>query len=152
MSATHVLTMNGRISGELKDTHGPQDEEIRRRVRLLDGVDRYSLSLWAVPPGMPFDRLDLRNWPKEYIQCAGSAERMTVEIRRLIDGVGHQYVLGHPVTASAEPPEETIAWDGVQTTVRSNEIFNASEAADLFIHYFRTSDSPDSYGRRELAL
>jgi hypothetical protein len=71
MIATHALTMNGRINGELKSRGMPVEDEIRRLVLLLDGTGRYCLSLWALPPGLPLDDVDHQAWPQEYIQAAG---------------------------------------------------------------------------------
>ncbi|HEX7658232.1 MAG TPA: hypothetical protein VF444_02040 [Pseudonocardiaceae bacterium] len=42
---THALTMNGRIHGELKDPLDSPEEIIRKRLALLDGTNRYSLSI-----------------------------------------------------------------------------------------------------------
>ena len=64
---THALTMNGRIHGELKDARHPDDVVIRRRLALREGTRRYSLSLWELPPGTPFVRVDLGRWPTEYV-------------------------------------------------------------------------------------
>jgi hypothetical protein len=59
--ATHALTMNGRIHGELKNPDLSPEEDIRNRLPLLDCVNRYSLMLWAMPPGLPFDSIDLQD-------------------------------------------------------------------------------------------
>lgn len=152
MIATHALTMNGRINGELKDTFGSVADELRHRLSRLDGVDRYSLILWALPPGVPLDQVDLSSWPEDYIQCAGSAERMTIELRKVIDGMPHQYVIGRPADSGRQSAEEIIAWDGVETSVQSHEIFDVAQAAELFYYYYKNADSPDSYTRRTLVL
>jgi hypothetical protein len=147
---THALTMNGRISGELKGDL-PPDEELRRRLCLLDGTERYSLILWAVPAETTFDRVDLRVWPREYMQAAGGPSRMTVEVRRR-NGDGYsQFVVGG-ATGNGGRATETIEWDGVKTVVHPNEVFGVDEVAELFIEYFRTGDVPTHYRCRRLDL
>lgn len=145
--------MNGRIHGELKDAIDSPDQVIRKRLALLDGTGRYSLSLWRLPEGVPFDRVDLATWPQEYIQAAGSSERMTVEIRRFEDGAPHQYVVGHHEEGSGGrlPAVETaIPWDGYETRVFSNEVFTANEAAELFASYYATGGVPKNQHLRLL--
>lgn len=39
-------------------------------VGLLDANDRFSLSLWKLPEGVPFHAVDV-DAPKGYIQCGG---------------------------------------------------------------------------------
>lgn len=141
--------MNGRISGELKGLL--PEEELRRLVHLLDGRGRYSLSLWAVPAGTTFDRVDLRSWPREYIQVAGRPARMTVEVRRPHgDGYSH-CVVGRP-SGKGGPATETIEWDGVETAVQANEVFDVEEVGVLFVAYFRAGDVPSRYRCRRLDL
>jgi len=113
-SVTHALTMNGRIHGELKDPFDAPEEVLKKRLALLDGTNRYSLSLWRLPGGVPFDRVDLAKWPQEYIQVAGSRERMTVEVRRYEDEVLRQYVVGHAERCEPSIAEEVIPWNGYE--------------------------------------
>lgn len=147
--ATHAITMNGRISGELKHPSDSPEEVIQKRLLLLDGIGRYSLSLWRLPEGVPFDRVDQGSWPTEYIQCAGSKDRLTVEIRRLEAGVHQQYVVGAAVTPVAPSgPREVLKWDSFQTSVYENEIFDAGRASIVFVEYFNNGDVPASYSLR----
>jgi hypothetical protein len=142
--------MNGRISGELKGEL-PPEQELLRRLRLLDGRDRYSLILWAVPAGTTFDRVDLRRWPREYMQVAGGPARMTVEVRR-----PHGEGFDHFVIGRAPDPghlrTEVIEWDGCETLVQPNEVFDVQGAGQLFVEYFRTGDVRSTYSLRNLDL
>ena len=144
VSVTYALTMNGRIHGELKDPLDPPSEVLRKRVGLLDGTSRYSLSLWRLPEGVPFDRVDLVNWPQEYVQVAGSHERLTVEFRRSEVGVARQYVVGHVVGHERTSDEVVIPWNGYEARVLATEVFDASEAADVLLAYYLLGDVPSS--------
>lgn len=150
-SITHALTMNGRIHGELKDPVDSAEETIRKRLALLDGTTRYSLSLWRLPDNVPFDKVDLAKWPQEYLQVAGSRERMTVEVRRFESEVPRQYVVGHAVAVMEPSADEAIAWNGYETQVRTSEVFDAVEATELFATYYATGDLPPDYALRQLA-
>lgn len=148
---THALTMNGRIHGELKDPHDSVEALIEKRLTLLDGVQRYSLSLWQLPDGVPFDRVNLSRWPQEYIQAAGGRDRMTVEVRRHEDVGYRQYVIGRSSAGDVMSPTMTsIIWDEVETPVLSTEVFTAAEAAGLFIAYYSTTRIPSAYVLRRL--
>lgn len=142
---THRLTMNGRVDGEAKDLVSPS-EVVGRRLGLLDGVVRYSLSLWRPPVGVPFDRVDLVDWPQQYVQAAGSADGMTVEVRRLGEPGRRQYVVGRAGLETSGPPVEiVIPWNGCETGVYSSEVFSAAEAAEaaeVFAGYYDTGQVP----------
>ena len=149
---THALTLNGRFHDEVKDPDLSPRELIEQRLDLLDGAVRYSLSLWRLPAGVPFDRVNLATWPQEYVQVAGSADGMTVEIRRAEQsGWGH-YVVGRtPSEASASRDEVVIPWDGHEARLSPSEVFSAAEAADVFAHYYDTGQVPDTLSLRPLA-
>ncbi|TCC36933.1 hypothetical protein [Kribbella sindirgiensis] len=150
---THALTMNGRVHGEVKDPDLLPREVIEQRLGLLDGVDRYSLSLWRLPVGVPFDRVDLAVWPQEYVQVAGSADRMTVEVRRPGDPGERQYVVGRAVPDNSGPAGEVvIRWNGCESRVYSYEVFSAAEAAEVFVRYYETGQVPDTFRLRALPL
>lgn len=147
---THALTMNGRISGELKGEL-PPEQELRRRLHLLDGKDRYSLMLWPVPGGMTFDQVDLRPWPREYMQVAGGPARMTVEVRRRHGDDFDHFVIGR-APDPGPPLTDVIEWDGCETFVQPNEVFDVQGVGELFVEYFRTTDVGSMYSLRRLDL
>ena len=152
--ATHAITVNGRSTGELQgDRDLTPAEHLREVVSRLDGVAFYALCLWAMPPGQRLADVDLRRWPQEYLQAAGSQERMTLEVRRLVDDEPFQYVLGHRVSDGAvAAPDEVIHWNGHTTAVRTHEVFTGAEAADVFSHYLATGWVPEAIGVRHLRL
>ncbi len=150
---THALTMNGRVHGELKDPGLSPQALIGQRLNLLDGVTRYSLSLWRLPEGVPFDRVDLKAWPQEYVQAAGSREAMTLEVRRLENSQPSQYVIGRGGGIFSDSPVEVrIPWNGFETRVFSTEVFSATEAVEVFVSYFAHGEIPDILCLRPLAL
>jgi hypothetical protein len=153
MTLSHALTTNGRISDELK-RNGLPEEEIRRRVRLLDGTERYSLSLWTFPSEIPFDKVDLNNWPQKYIQAAGSADRMIVEVRKVADGLPQQFVVGRQASEIDQgiAAHEIVVWNDNHSAVMSSEVFSAGEAVELFLAYYKTGEVPPSYSLRFLKL
>jgi hypothetical protein len=125
---------NGRIHMEFTDG----EAAIRRRLNVLDGTTKYAYSLWKCPPGVEFDHINLKKWPTDYLQTAGSRDRMTVELRRTDtpQGVPSHVVLGRPGTSIPEVPQmETIEWDQFEVVVMAHEVFSADEAYDAFVAY-----------------
>jgi len=148
---THALTMNGRIHGEVKDSVVSPEEVIRKTLMLLDGTDRYSLSLWRLPLGVRFDKVNLKKWPQEYIQVAGTRERMTVEVRRVEEGVARHYVVGHTASGTdSETTEVVLPWNAHEVTVFASEVFDAIEASDIFVAYYATDWVSQDYTLRKL--
>jgi len=151
IEVTHAMTTNGRIHGPFKDSIESPFQLLRTRLDLLDGVRRYSLSLWRLPEGVPFDRVKLATWPQEYLQVAGSASRMTIEIRRFEGEVPKQYVVGRPPVVNTAP-DVVIPWNAHEVKVHPNEVFDASEAAEVFGSYFLKQEIPKTYLLRLLRI
>jgi hypothetical protein len=148
---THAVTMNGRTSFELKGHAGSSpEEEMIELLGKLDGVQRYSMIVWALPADRPFDRVDLRSFPTKYIQCAGGAAGGFIcEVREGTAEAGTQCALGR---AEVSAGEEVVTWNGCSSTVPANEVLSVDEVGELFVEYFRSGSSPSSYARRELDL
>ena len=150
---THALTLNGRVHGEVKDAVMSPREVIAQRLALLDGLVRYSLSLWRLPEGVRFDSVDLAAWPREYVQAAGSADGMTVEVRRREPSGWGQYVVGRAAhDNSGSPAEVVIPWNGHEARVSSSEVFSAAEAAEVFARYYETGEVQGTFYFRRLSL
>ncbi|MFT3798346.1 hypothetical protein [Microbacterium sp.] len=150
---THLREVNGFSRGPLLDSFEPYPDQIRYSLNQMDGTSFWAYSLWRAPEGA--DLLEDIPFSEDYIQCAGSASALTVELRVVdADGVAHQYVIGTPGTTPTGEPSETIPWDDGRrsTRVYPNEVFTADEAADIFYAYFLTNTIPDTYQRRELHL
>lgn len=151
MIATHAFSTNGDAWYELKDSFRPEREEIRRQLDRLDGTSSYSFILWRLPAGKTLGEASPWDEAEEYLQSAGSAQRMTVELRRMVDGEPVQYVVGRP-TGSYAAEETKITWDGVSTTVYANEVFETPEAANLFIAYYESGEVPPDYHLRQIPV
>ena len=136
------MSGQGIDKGELHD--------ITKMVARIDGSKLYSLLLWKLPSGKELDDTNPEEEANEYIQCAGSAERMTVEVRRIVSGKVEHYVVGRPPNGANRSPEETIRWGGHDIAVHANEVFTAREAAELFLSYYRTEWIPVAYALRPI--
>jgi hypothetical protein len=143
--------MNGRTSFELKGRAGSSpEEEMLELLGKLNGVERYSMNVWALPGDLPFDRVDLRSFPSEYIQCAGGeADRFICEVREGSAEAAKQYALGRSEPLAGE---EVVRWNGRSTTVHANEVLSADEVAELLVEYCQSRRVISSYKRRELDL
>jgi hypothetical protein len=147
------VTVNGHINAEVKArrSNPPVPNEIAGFLDRLDGTTRFSVNLWELPEGTPFDRVKLDRWPLRYVQAAGHRDRMTVELRRDGEPGERHFVIGKSDTTEAEPTEE-IRWDAHRTHVYQVEVFTAAEAVPLFLSYWQTNDIPQGYRLRALDL
>lgn len=123
---------------------------VLRALTRLNATTFYAYSIWHYPDGIDFYKV-VYDEIEEYLQTAGSAERMTVEVREKDPDGGYvQYVLAtEPITGE---PSETIVWDGHSTQVHPEEVFTAEQAAPLFEEYFKTGRISQRVPRRELDL
>lgn len=147
---THALAVNGTTWMEVHSIDKGEEHDLTRMLSRVDGTEIYSLILWRLPDGKSIDETSPKRDATEYIQCAGSADRMTVEVRRLNGAKYEHFVIGRAPNGH-NPGKETIHWDGVDTVVAPNEVFSAGEAADLFLSYYRTGWVPSNYVLRPLS-
>ena len=145
MKATHAVTYNGQFSGPLNGAFWPVPEEIGRAINRLEGSEWYAVSLWALPPGKDVDQVPA-DFPDEYIQTAGRSDRLTVEIREVVNGVSIQQVIGR--STPAESGWETVAWDRFEVPVLKNELLTAADAVNLFLEYYESKQVPTGYNKR----
>jgi hypothetical protein len=149
---THAVTIDNHTSMQLESFDSTIEDTIKRLVGLVDGDRHFAVSLWRLPQDRPVDRIDMSQWPREYVQTAGTGpDRLTAEIRQAtLDGRGHeQFVIGRPGGGSEEPTE-TISWEGSSTPVRPSEMLTTDEVTALFIHYYQTGTVPEQFTRRAL--
>jgi hypothetical protein len=150
---THVVQSNGYSRGPLLDTFRPYPDQLRFSLNRMNGASFWAYGLWRAPEGS--DLLEDIPLSDEYVQSAGSAQAMTVEVRVLDEnGAAHQFTIGKPGERPGGPPTHVIHWDDGRhsTTVYVNEVFTADEAAEVFSAYSQTDEVPDSYTLRELDL
>jgi hypothetical protein len=144
--------MNGRTWMDIHSINKGEANDIGATLARLDGTKFYSLLLWKLPPSKSLDDVSPDEDANEYIQCAGSANRMTVEVRRLMGGKYEHFVVGRAPNGKNRGNKETIHWEDVDTVVAPNEIFSADEAAELFRSYYATGWVPSSYILRLLSI
>lgn len=154
MIPTHRKTSSGR----LQVFFGPQGtvEDFRRPLRVLNGDKNFSLNLSALPTPKWSDEVteaDEVAMGLQYLQCAGSADALTLEIRKLVAGVPRLYTIGRPGDYTGEPTIE-IPFQHRNRTLRvySAEVFTADEAADIFFDYYRTGAISSEFHLREIDL
>ena len=148
---THIVQLNGFARSPLVDVARPYEDQIRFSVRRMDGAKLWAYSLWRAPDGA--DLLAEIPFSEEYIQCAGDAEGVTVEVRVVDEaGTAHQYTVGKPTGGDESEPTETIRWDVGRhsTKVHPHEVFTLDEAADLFVAYYRDDRVPADHTLREI--
>ena len=148
---THIVQLNGFARSPLVDVARPYEDQIRFSVRRMDGAKLWACSLWRAPDGA--DLLAEIPFSEEYIQCAGDAEGVTVEVRVVDEaGTAHQYTVGKPTGGDESEPTETIRWDVGRhsTKVHPHEVFTLDEAADLFVAYYRDDRVPADHTLREI--
>ncbi|MBS9532916.1 hypothetical protein KIH27_04850 [Mycobacterium sp. M1] len=120
---------------------------MRLELSRMDGCDPWAVILSArVPDGEPQAAATER-----YLQAAGTAEAMVIEIRQPAQAAGGvvsvRSVLGHRHTGTAERDVEIVLPSSTQTVTR-HEVFSADEAADLFEAFYRTDTIGDGYTLR----
>lgn len=153
ITRTHVTQQNGYSRMALIDSLRPYPDQIRFSLNRMNGTSFWAWSLWRAPEGA--DLLEDIPLSDEYLQCAGTAEALALEVRRLdSDGTAHQYAIGKPGSDSTGEPTEVIHFDDGRhsTTVYPHEVFTADEAAVVFYTYFLTDEVSQPYELRELDL
>ena len=85
----------------------------------------------------------------DYIQCGGSKERCTVEVRCFHDGGYTHFVLGRPGGASKLT---SVPMSDGCVKVQEGEVFQHWDAIELFERFFEGSDFPDDIIFREVKL
>ncbi|MBL1080308.1 hypothetical protein JK358_38525 [Nocardia sp. 2] len=155
MIPTHRIAYNGE---RLVTLVGPHEtvEDFRRPLSRLDGDDRYSLNLQTLPRPMWSEDLtddDRLAMALEFLQCAGSADALSIEVRMLVDGASRLYTLGRPGDYTGDPSIRIPFQRGNhQLTVYPEEVFTADDAAELFFGYYRTRTIPTEMHLREIDL
>lgn len=142
---THAMVYTGGSAATMGAGAGPL--QFLGPLRAFDGVENWCLLFYPLPEGKGFE--EVRNQATEqYIQAAGSAEAMTVEIRKPggaqwgADWV--RYVIGHPHEGTP-PLDVAIPLPRGDQMISRPEVFDAEEAAKIFMSYHTTGDIPPGY-------
>ena len=138
-----ILTSWNTAAGRLVVTfHYADLGKFGNPLRRLNGNERFALTLWALPPGLDYEKaVKTGQDALAFIQAGGCAEAMTVDIRKPggsqwgADWV--RYVVGHP-NSEPEPLDVPITLPFGPEMVSRSEVFTADEAAELFFTYYKT--------------
>lgn len=138
-------------TGWIDERRRPVTEHVRAMLGKLDGAERFTYCIWrgTNPESLIVTRRDVGD---SFIQAAGSADVMTVEVRLPgADGRGQLYTVGLLQPAS---DESVLVPIGSERAVRVslNEVFTAGEAAEVFDLFARTGGVDGAYSLRELDL
>ncbi len=144
-----VLETNGRSSSEFPRHGDDPDEMLRGFFSRMDGERLFAFLLYELPAGQLFGDGRVLN-PQEFIQCAGTASALTVEVREREDS--GFYLLSTVGRAGDDngPKDVEITWRGSSTSVHRAEQWTSDEAAELFLTYWRTRSLPDNTSKRPL--
>lgn len=115
----------------------------------MDGAGFFAYNMWHHQEAAHFEDVDIDAHSGEYLQCAGSAKAMTVELRQeSADGHDHWVLATGPITGEMH---HTVTWDvEFFAQVHVEEVFTSEQAAPLFEEYYLTGTIPDSVPRRRL--
>lgn len=142
----YATTTNGSSHGYT--IGGDERDQIATALPRMDGRLLWALSMWPLPPGIDFDDVDYEQASSYYLQCAGSAAAMTVEIReRTPEGPRH-YVLGWAPTTGGADVE--LEFDEFAVYVHPEEVFTAEQASEVFGEYIATGTVGGRWHRRLL--
>lgn len=145
---THALVYTGGSAATMGTEAGQL--QFLGPLRMFDGVENWYLLLYPLPEGKTFEQVR-HQATERYIQAAGRADAMTVETRK--PGGDHwgadwvRYTVGHGHSED-QPLDFVIALPHGDEWISRAEVFDAEEAAQLFVHYQRTGDLPDGYALR----
>ncbi|MGL6234054.1 MAG: hypothetical protein ACRC20_01785 [Segniliparus sp.] len=146
------VTSKGGFVFWLSDDPTKTAQQIRINLDALGSIDDefgtqdLAFSIYRVPVGTEYDEFP---HTEEWIQAAGTAQSLTVEVKkRDEDGVCRLYTIGR-LNAAAEPSEsETITVGRNTTKVRPAEVLTAQDAVDLFQHYHAHNTVPEEWHLR----
>nr|WP_232022941.1 NTP pyrophosphohydrolase [Actinomyces viscosus] len=127
--------------------------------RFMDGVKHFSMLVWALPEGVWHVDDVPRSSPARatYIQCGGSTEAMTVEIRVTHeDNSYEQYAVAREPVADPEA-WTTVSWDNggaepFTIQVHPEEVFTGEQAVPVFRAYIEDGTLPPADLLRRLDI
>lgn len=147
-----------RISGAYWYELGHHDvlsvvEQIAADLHGLNGNEEYSIVLWRIPATYPDNRDSPRedDTAVEYIQSAGAADRLTIEVRQRDGENGYtNYAIGREPTSETTALEETVHWSDFTVDVARSELFTSEEAIPIYDEYRQTGRVPAEFHLRPI--
>jgi len=142
---THVMVYSSGSAATMGSGAGPL--QFLGPLRRLNGVERWYLLFYPLPPGKSYEEVRAAA-TEQFIQAAGSAEAMVLEIRKPGGaqwGAGWvRYVIGH-LEEGNQPLDVPIKLPKTIEMISRAEVFEAEEAGQLFMSYHKTGDIPAGY-------
>ena len=145
---------NSSISSILQDTFRPLPDQILRMLGLLDDDEDFAWRIWWCPDDVDwsFDPDQAEEaYGGSYLQAGGTAEKMSVELRRREDDGEYRFYIVGREHDLAEPLTETIDVQDAHEPRHPAELFTADEAAPVFMHYVEHQTVPDGHTLRLIA-
>lgn len=139
------------LTGWIDERRRPLADHLRLVLGKLDAATKFTYTAWRGPDtgSIVVRREDVAD---AFIQAAGSAEAMTVEVRLPgNDGRARLYTLGRAARTGDRTVLVPISPDRA-VRVLPEEIFTADQAAEVFTEFLRTGTVASVYTRRELDL
>jgi hypothetical protein len=119
-------------------------------LRRLNGKDEHSLLVWRMPSGMSLGDVNPQKFCNEFLQSAGNARRMCIEVRRKEGNRYVQYAVGRKNGQKVQ--WRSIKWASYNLRLHASEIFSAREATPIYEWYLRTGEVPSDLVLRLLEL
>lgn len=148
---SHAQTTPGGSTRYLLSQPGTVPEQLGSTLRGMNGAERTTYVIW--PSENPVTAIVTpQNGGDSFMQAAGSADAMTIEVRILgSDGRWHLYTVGRQEPNNGETLLVPLN-DTRQIRIFTNEAFTADEAVDIFSTYYLTNTVSQSYQLRQLDL
>jgi hypothetical protein len=127
----------------------PADLQIERGLRRLNPGSDTSCVLWAIPRGQQFLDVDYSKIGT-YLQCAGTARSLTIEMRIEQGSMVHHYVVGRGGDPRALEKAEVVESEVGGVMVFPNEVFNVERAIPIFQFYYAHDTVPEDCELRPL--
>ena len=125
------------------------DRVIARGLERLDGDSDFACVLWPIPDGERFRDIDYSKIGT-YLQCAGNAKRMTIEMRDDKGGAVHHYVVGRTGDRRALEKAQLVDSKAGGVLVFPNEVFDVRQAIPIFQYYYTHDTVPENCELRPL--
>ncbi|PZM65266.1 hypothetical protein [Paenibacillus dendritiformis] len=86
----------------------------------------------------------------EYIQCAGSASALTVEVRIPGDEPGFRHFVAGVKAEYLLRADAEVTYSGGTIYVKEIEVLNAGQASELFQYFVQNKQIPLDYAARDI--
>ncbi|WP_446225878.1 hypothetical protein ACTWPB_12865 [Nocardia sp. IBHARD005] len=147
---THRVTYSDR----LKVFIGPHEDvdSFLRPLRRMDGHQRYALDLTVLSEPVPATEVTTTVSSARgdlALGCAGSADAMTLQLRRKVDHVTRRFTLGLP-GGRLGLPTVYLPHGDEDTYVYPEEVFTADSAMAIFRDFFHAGTVSAGLQQREI--